>query len=103
VNDPLVLYHGYLSDPEGFEEGTAELAQQLMTGRRSYGELDEAEKGLLDRAAVQLAHAKSPRQREAAQGQRAPSEALRAAQGELDDEDEVPIPDSPVASFWWRQ
>lgn len=103
VNDPLTLYHSYLNDPEGFEEGTAELAQQLMTGRRSYEDLDEAEKGLLDRAAVQLAHAKSPRQREVVKAQRAPSEALRAAYGELDEEDEIPIPDVPVASFWWRQ
>lgn len=107
VSNPLVLYHSYLDDPESFEEGTAELIQELMTGRRSYDNLNAEELSLLDRAAVQMAHARTPREKERARAmpeREGSSLAIRAAQGELDsDGDDFEIPDIVPTTRWWNQ
>jgi hypothetical protein len=44
--------HDLLSNPEKYEDGVAELVQELHSGAKSLDQLSEPEKDLLDRATI---------------------------------------------------
>lgn len=117
IGDARVLFQELLDDPSRFEEGVAELLQQLINSRRTFEEMTPEERDLLNRAAIDFATNKSaaPKKVETpSEGGGMPA-AARAAMSSEDEEPElewgesgrhVPLsaelPDSPP-TFWWQK
>lgn len=100
-----------LDNPDVYEEGVAELLQEMVYKGRGLDELTEQERGLLDRAALDLASDKRPRPpapkpHPPRHQTRQQPKALQAAKGELPSQASsssgpLEIPKSPP-TFWWR-
>ncbi len=115
VRDPRLLYRAYLDDPTMFDDETAMLLQQLMSGQRKLEELKAQEQEILNRATAELAQY-SPKPTSRSEQPR-PSSSSASYDEEM--EDEVPwsnkhdeptptsvdlpleLPDAPT--FWWKK
>ena len=58
VGDPRVLYYELMEDPSRFEEETATLVQQMVSGQKQYENLSSAERTMLDRATLDWARSR---------------------------------------------
>jgi len=112
IGDARVLFQEYLDDPDRFEDGTGELLQEMVNGRKKFSDLERKDKDLMNRAAIDFASSKGP----APKKERAPRHqsrelpaAAQMASGELawsdDGKHSPPTPDIPnkPATFWWRK
>ena len=124
LGDPRVLYYELMEDPSRFEEGTAELIQQIVSGQKPYETLSAAEKNQLNLATLDWARSRHqkresptssgpPVQRSEAVKHLTRAEALADPSVELEYREdgqhmpvtsEAPSPDIPKApTHWWRK
>ncbi len=114
VADPRVLFHGLLESPESYESGVSELLQNLVSGRKKREELTPEESLLLDRATVEFAAGKRPKQDGGAAPQsraaRTPKSMTPPEEAELIYSARGPhipaaVADAPVKapSLWWKK
>ena len=121
IGDPTIIFQSLLDDPARYEDGVAELLQELIYRRKRIEDLTEEELELLNRAALEFTQGK-PTKKElplpAELMKKAPM-SVRAALGDFEDDDEpdlefrevgrpqavaapIVLPPTPP-SFWWKQ
>jgi hypothetical protein len=101
IGDPRVLFYDLLDAPDSFEPGTAELLQELISGKPQES-LTKEQASLLDRATLVYASVKKPKPTKGLESRGMP-EAAKMASRDEEDEPEVTIPELPTGpTFWWR-
>jgi hypothetical protein len=74
VGNPEVILDDLLRRPKIYEEGVAELLQELVTGRKTLAGLSQSEMDLLDRATLDLNSSRRPLEKTAMKKKATPSE-----------------------------
>ena len=88
------LFGDLLDHPDKYEDGVAELVQQLISGAKKLEELSEQERDLLNRATLDFAH--NPPRKQDAELRVAP-----APPSPYSDEQEIEMEMPAADAFWW--
>jgi len=115
--DPRVLFQELLEDPSRFDEGVAELLQEIITGTKKFSELSRTDRDLLNHATIDFATNKRPTPEQHPPSGHQAGQRADAAQAAMSSADvpelewresghhmhEVSRAVSSAPTFWWEK
>lgn len=102
VGVPEVMFDDLLRDPKKYEDGVAELLQEMIQGSKTIGSLSSSEMRLLDRATLDLNRSSSAKPSESSKPS-TPEKPKTSSESEGTEttSDEL-IPDGSLVPEWFR-